>query len=84
VLSCGKIYMETKAGYILYWTSPQQDSSIVDLPEGVELDQYLGNLVHWRGEVFVLYLFHVDMENMHNVWLCRMNDGCGHGSSTKR
>jgi hypothetical protein len=80
VLDGGKIYMATQAGYILGLDLATARFFIVDLPRGVELDQYPGNLVHCRGDDSVLYLFHVDGDNRLNVWLRRMEDDQkGHG-----
>ncbi|CAD6251446.1 unnamed protein product [Miscanthus lutarioriparius] len=81
VLAGGKIYMATQAGYILELNLDNGTFFTVDLPDGVELDQYPGNLVHCGGDDSVLYLFHVDGENRLNVWLRRMNDDHGHGGA---
>ncbi|CAD6251439.1 unnamed protein product [Miscanthus lutarioriparius] len=82
VLAGGKIYMATQGGYILGLKLATKGFFIVDLPEGVEHDQYPGNFVHCRGDDSVLYLFHVDGDNMlNNVWLRRMNDDHGHGGA---
>jgi hypothetical protein len=78
VLAGGKIYMATQAGYILGLNLATKGFFIVDLPEGVEHDQYPGNFVHCRGDDSVLYLFHVDGDNMLNVWFRMMNDDHGH------
>jgi hypothetical protein len=83
VLSGGKIYMATQAGYILGLNPINRIFFIIDLPEGVVPDQYPGNFFHCRGDNLVLYLFHVDGDNMLNVWLRKMNDDHEHdGTST--
>jgi hypothetical protein len=82
VLVGGKIYMATQAGYILGLDLGKEEFFIVDLPKGVELDQYPGNLVHCRGDDYVLYLFHVDSENRLNVWLRKMKDDHEHDDAS--
>ena len=66
-LACGKIYMVTQARCIMGLDLATERFFIVDIPGGVELDQYRGNLVHCREDDSFLYLFHVDRENMLNV-----------------
>ena len=82
VLSGGKIYMATQAGYILGLNPIKKAFFIIDLPKGVEHDQYPGNFVHCRGDNSVLYLIHVDGDNMLNVWLRKMNDDHGHNDTS--
>jgi hypothetical protein len=81
VLAGDMIYMATQEGYILGLDLAKEEFFIIDLPEGVELDQYLGNLVHCRGDDSVLYLFHVDGENRLNIWLRKMKEDHGHGGA---
>ncbi|KAG0532314.1 hypothetical protein BDA96_04G097800 [Sorghum bicolor] len=82
VLVGGKIYMATQAGYILGLDLGKEEFFIVDLPKGMELDQYPGNLVHGRGDDSVLYLCHVDRKNRLNVWLRKMKDDHEHDDAS--
>ena len=48
VLTCTKTYMVAQVGYVLELDHATERFFIVDLPEGVEFDQYPGSLVHCR------------------------------------
>ncbi|CAN6272110.1 unnamed protein product [Urochloa humidicola] len=74
LLMHGKIYMLTKAGYILALDLAKETFSTVDLPKGVEFE-YLDNLFLSRGDNCVLYLFHVKGGKI-NVWLQIMDGNC--------
>ncbi|TKW36989.1 hypothetical protein SEVIR_1G017800v4 [Setaria viridis] len=78
LLMRGKIYMLTRAGYILALDLATARFSIVDLPEGVEFE-YHGNLTSCRGDDSALYLFHVKGDKL-TVWLKRMNEHGDDGS----
>ncbi|OEL29808.1 hypothetical protein BAE44_0009177 [Dichanthelium oligosanthes] len=79
LLMRGKIYMLTKAGYILALDLATSRLSTIDLPEGVEFE-YDCNLGLCRGDDSVLYLFHVTEDKL-TVWLHRISDHDGAGSS---
>jgi hypothetical protein len=72
LLMCGKIYMMTKAGYILILDLSTRRFSTIDLPKGVEFE-YSGNLAPRRGDDSVLYLFHVKGDKL-TIWLKKMTD----------
>ncbi|CAN6250995.1 unnamed protein product [Urochloa humidicola] len=74
LLMHGKIYMLTKAGYILALDLAKETFSTVDLPKGVEFE-YSDNLFLCRGDNCVLYLFHVKGDKI-NVWFQIMDGNC--------
>ncbi|CAL5022876.1 unnamed protein product [Urochloa decumbens] len=72
LLMHGKIYMLTKAGYILALHLANRSFFTVDLPRGVEFE-YFSNLALCRGDNSILYLFHLKGDKL-SIWMQRMND----------
>ncbi|PAN04987.1 hypothetical protein PAHAL_1G107000 [Panicum hallii] len=82
LLMLGTIYMLTTTGYILTLDLATAKFSIIDLPEGVQFE-YSSNLAPCRGDDSILYLFHVSGDKL-TVWLQRMNDHGGDGSTASK
>jgi hypothetical protein len=74
--------MVTQVGYVLGLHFTMERFFIVDLPEVMELDQYLGNLVHcWRATLSSTSSMWMGPEEQAQHLLHMMNDDHGHGGA---
>ncbi|CAN6244059.1 unnamed protein product [Urochloa humidicola] len=81
LVASGKLYMISKAGYVLVLDLPSMSLSYIGLPDGVKYE-YSVNLALSRAEGSGFFLIHVKGFQMY-VWLCTTDSDSSCGGNWK-